>query len=228
MIAIILAAGFGTRMYPLTKNCAKALLPLNGKKVIDHIVKRLVGFEEIVIVTNNKFYNDFEEWKNDKRIRIINNNVDNVEDAKGWVNDLTIGLKNIEKDFLVLSSDNVFCYDLNKMMKQFNKKPLIAVTKTTIEKASKHGIVVLKDNKVISFEEKPLKPKSLTKSILCYMIPKEFIKTIRDFNKTNSKKHLIEFLLEKTSVEAFYFDEVCHDIGCMESYKKAEILEELK
>ncbi|OQA31904.1 MAG: Bifunctional protein GlmU [archaeon ADurb.Bin336] len=219
MKAIILAAGFGTRMYPLTKNCAKALLPLKEKKVIDFILNKLDFFGEIIIVTNNKFYKDFLDWKKDDRIKIINNSVNNVEESKGWLEDLKLALNN--EDFLVLSSDNVFDFDLKKMKKNFKEEPIIAVTKTSKENAKKHGIVELENNEVISFEEKPLEPKSLTKAILCYMIPKKFIPIIKNYK---GDEHLIEILMKNSKVKAFYFEEYCHDIGCLESYKQAESL----
>ena len=221
MKAVILAAGFGTRMYPLTKNCAKALLPLKERKVIDFIVNKLDFFEEIIIVSNNKFYNDFLSWKKGN-IKIINNGVNNIEESKGWLEDLKLALS--DDDFLVLSSDNVFGFDLKEMLKNFKEEPLIAVTRTTKENAKKHGIVELENNKVVSFEEKPSEPKSLTKTILCYMIPKKFVPLIKNYD---GKEHLIELLLKNTKVKAFYFEEFCHDIGCLEDYGKAESLGQL-
>ena len=218
MRAVILAAGFGTRLYPLTKNCAKALLPLKERRVIDFIVDKIGFVEEIIIVSNNKFYEDFLSWKKGN-IRIINNNINSVEESKGWLEDLKLGL--VEDDLIVLSSDNVFGFDLKKMIKNSKEEPVIAVTKTTKENAKKHGIVELKNNEIVSFEEKPLEPKALTKAILCYYIPKKFVPLIKNYK---GKEHLIELLLKNTKVKAFYFEEYCHDIGCLEDYKKAQTI----
>jgi glucose-1-phosphate thymidylyltransferase len=227
MKAIILAAGYGTRMYPLTLNKAKALLPLDEGVVLDAIVDKISPklFSEIIIVTNEKFYKDFEEWKNKKKLNIslLNDKSTSPENALGWVKDLSLALENLDDDFLVISSDNVFGFNLKKMLgdfKNFGYKPLIATTRVeSLEKAKKHGMVMLDGVKVISFEEKPQEPKSMTKSILCYMFPKNSIELIKNFASSQKKQHLIDFLVLNTEVNAFNFDEYCYDIGDIKGYE---------
>lgn len=225
MKLIILAAGYGTRMYPLTINKTKALLLIKNKLVLDYIIERIDSnlFNEIIIVTNQKFYEDFLDWKKSyaKNITIISDGSTSPENALGWPRDLELGLENINEDFLVISSDNVFGFSLSEMVKQFNNTPLIAITKVeSLEKAKKHGIVELRSNQIVSFEEKPIKPKSITKSILCYLFPSEFKGLIKEYVKEKSKQHLIEWLLERTKINSFYFNEYCHDIGDLQKYQE--------
>ncbi|MFA6268558.1 MAG: nucleotidyltransferase family protein [archaeon] len=230
MKAIILAAGYGTRMYPLTINCAKALLPIGKRKALDFIAEKISSnfFDEIIIVSNNKFCADFEKWKKETKskikITILNNGTNSSEEAKGVTKDLALGLENVSDDFLVISSDNIFGFDLNKMAAEFiklNKKPLIAVTDIKDkEKAKRHGIVELDGNKIKSFEEKPIQPKSTIKSILCYILPQSTKQIVQELLTSGKNEHLLERIFSKESVFAFPFEEYCHDIGNIEDYNK--------
>jgi glucose-1-phosphate thymidylyltransferase len=237
MKAILLAAGYGTRMYPLTINCAKALLPLGKKKVLDLILEKIPAkyFDEIIIVSNNKFFSDFNSWAKKTKIKIkisvINDGTNSPNEALGCPKDLALALKKIVElndageDFLVLSGDNIFGFDLSKMVLQFKNNPcfpLIAVTDTKdYEKVKKHGVVTLKRNEVISFEEKPQKPKSTIKSIFCYLFPASMSKELIDFADSSQNQNLMEGVCSKKKVFAFTFEEPCLDIGSKEDYLSA-------
>ena len=229
MKVIILAAGYGTRMYPLTKNCPKALLNINGITVLDELIKKIekISPKEVIIVTNNKFFDIFDKWKSKKisslNIKILNNGTNNEKEALGWTKDLVFSLKDWDcnSDFLVLASDNLFDFSLKEMISNFKNCPIIVVGNAkNKDVAKKYGIVEIENGKVISFEEKPKKPRSLKKSILCYYFPARFSGIIKHFEETNSKKHLIEWILDnKFEIHSHLFLEKCIDIGDMEQYK---------
>ena len=126
MKAIILAAGFGTRLYPLTRDVPKALLKLGDKTLLDHLVGKLDRFpilDEIIIVSNKRFYPDFKNWNKDsayqKKIRVIHNGVLDPEKRLGAVRDLELSLRSSRgtpESFLVFCGDNYFDFPLGYML----------------------------------------------------------------------------------------------------------------
>src|SRR3989338_6382794 len=117
MKAIILAAGFGTRLYPITKSTPKALLKINGKPLLDYLMDNLSKSkpESVLIVTNNLFYKEFLFWKYERTysypVHILNNGANTNEERKGAVCDLYDAVRDKrmkDSDFLVLAGDNYF------------------------------------------------------------------------------------------------------------------------
>ena len=231
MITIILAAGYGTRLYPLTKDKPKSLLQIGGKPIINYITNQLQN--KIYIVTNQKFYDQFIEWAKtqNKDIEIINDNTTSNETRLGGIGDLyfTIKLKNINDDILVLGGDNVFDFKIKDFIEFFKQKqaPVIALYDVQdLELAKLYGIVELdKNRKIISFEEKPKNPKSTLASTCFYVFPKEFIKEIYKYMQTSNNKdgpgYLIKHFYTKQPIYGFVFKGNWFDIGNLEQYKKA-------
>ncbi|MBU4086222.1 MAG: NTP transferase domain-containing protein, partial [Nanoarchaeota archaeon] len=130
MDALILSGGFGTRLYPLTENIPKALVNVNNKPAIDYILEKienLEGLENIHIVSNNKFYLNFLEWKERlkaknkqtaEKIKIFNNGVNKAKEIKGVqrkIKDFP-SIAKIEDDLLILACDNLFDFDLSRLI----------------------------------------------------------------------------------------------------------------
>ena len=237
MKSIILAAGYAIRMYPLTKDRPKALLNIAGKPLINYLLKKVDEIEvidEIFIVTNNKFYDLFCEWLYSygnifsKKIRIINDGTNSNEDRLGGIGDLgyCIDKIGIEEDLLVLNGDNLFDFSLKGAIDSFNGKNIIngVYLMKDINETKRHGVVELNGNHIISFEEKPLNPKSLFISIGVYIFPKFCIGDILEFIKTNENKdaqgYLIKHFVESSEVHGFLFNGKLYDIGNLESYNK--------
>ena len=131
MDAIILAAGYATRLYPLTENTPKPLLKVAGKLMIEHIIKKLEELEiinEIYIVTNNKFEQKFLEWLHNfdakKPIEIINDGTKSNEDRLGALGDIyyVTDTKKIDKDIVVIAGDNLFEFPLLDVINLFKKR----------------------------------------------------------------------------------------------------------
>jgi len=121
MKAIILAAGYATRLYPLTINRPKALLPINNKPIINYIVEEIETIDvvdEIIVISNHKFADNFNEWaeslKCSKNITIIDDGTSTEETRLGAIGDIlyTLDLKNIDDEILVIAGDNFFTYRL--------------------------------------------------------------------------------------------------------------------
>ena len=131
MKAIILCAGYATRLYPLTENTPKALLPINDKPLLSYIVKKLEAIKEInkvYVVTNAKFYSHFKDWERNskfkKEVEIVNDNTTSNENRLGGIGDIhfVIEKERINEDVFVALGDNLFDFNLNDMISLFKKK----------------------------------------------------------------------------------------------------------
>lgn len=239
MKAIVLAAGYSTRLYPLTLNQPKPLLKVAGKPMLEHIMFRIEEVDDIngiFIVTNDKFYPHFLEWvknyRSNKKINIINDGTKKNEDRLGAVGDIHFVIKNekIDDDVLVIAGDNLFEFSLDHMNIFFNEKksPVVALSDVKDkELAKKYGIVDLDEKeKIIGFEEKPNEPKSTLASTACYIFSKEDLeileKSISQGKKPDNLGDFIKFLSEKKHVYGFVFSERWFDIGSKEQLDKAD------
>ena len=131
MKAIILAAGYATRLYPLTLNKPKPLLEVAAKPIIEHILFKIEKIKEInniFIVTNNKFYAKFASWlavyESKKKIKIINDKTSSNEDRLGAVGDIKFVLEQekLNDDVMIIAGDNLFEFSLSGPVKIFKEK----------------------------------------------------------------------------------------------------------
>lgn len=241
MKAIILAAGFGTRLYPLTRNIPKALLKLGDKTLLDHLVRKLDRFpvlDEIVIVSSKRFYQNFMKWKEEssyqKPIRIIHNGVNNPEERLGAVRDLELSLRSSRgtpESFLVICGDNYFDFPIGYFL-----LPCLGHSRLTFiglydvgEKAlaSQYGVVEMDSaGKITRFEEKPVDPISTNVSVGVYHVSPEArlrLHEYLDIEKRNPDRigDFFAWLTGKESVYGVVFEGSWFDIGSKESYEKA-------
>ena len=236
MKAIILAAGFATRLYPITENKAKPLLEINNKPIINYIVDKIreISSEEIIIVTNNKFYGDFIQWKeknNYSNLTILNDRVCNPEERLGAIGDLlfVIDKNKINEDLFLISGDNLFRYSLKgayDIFKKERKDLSIFNDLMDIKEAARMGVALIKDNLVIDFEEKPKNPKSTLCSTSTYFFRKETIPLMKEFLKEPGNKDqpglFLEYLYKRAPVYAYVSNEKWIDVGTIESLKRAQ------
>ncbi len=239
MKAILLAAGYGTRLHPLTLNQPKPLLKVAGKPMIEHILFRIEEIDdvdEIFIVTNHKFHPHFQDWsknyKSNKKITVLNDGTKTNETRLGAIGDIhfVVKNKNVDEDILVVGGDNLFEFSLHHMNIFFNEKksPVIALYDVKDkELAKQYGIVDLnKEKKIIGFQEKPSEPKSTLASTACYIFSREDLeeleKCIQQGNKPDNLGDFIKHLSERKHVYGFVFSERWFDIGSKEQLDKAD------
>jgi len=235
MKAIILVAGYATRLYPLTLNKAKALLPINGKAIIDYIVDQIETIDdvdEIYVVSNHKFAYQFDEWASvhtcKKPIYIIDDGTSSEETRRGAIGDIlyTVEEKNIDDDIMVIAGDNYFTYSLKDYYDFFKKKDCDCVCVKPFENKEmlkQFGIALLDENyRVIDIEEKPENPKSNNVVYATYMYKRETVKLfdryIKEGNKPDAPGNFVVWLHTRKPVYAYTFNEECYDIGTPESY----------
>jgi len=238
MKAIILAAGYGTRLYPITKNKPKPLLEIKGKSIIQYILEKIFevkDVDKIYIVTNGKFFDMIdryiEELGMDGKVQVVNDHTESNEDRLGAIGDIAyvVDEKKLDEDILVVAGDNLFEYSLVDLVDFFKKKGSTAVALYDVqdkELAQIYGIVEIdKNEKIIGFQEKPKEPKSTLASTGCYVFAKEDLDDIRAVLKGNSgmdnSGDFIKMLSEKNSVYGKPFREKWFDIGSFESLGKA-------
>src|SRR5699024_5663915 len=168
MKGLILAAGYATRLYPLTKNTPKPLLEVAEKTILDYIVEKMDKVEEIdeiIIVTNDKFTSNFEEWTKDvsylKEFTVVNDGTDTNDNRLGAIGDIQYVIEqlNLEDDLMVVAGDNIFDFELVDFVAYFKQEGTDCITvyqEENEEQLKRAGIVELdNDSKVLSFEEKP-------------------------------------------------------------------------
>lgn len=237
MKAIILAAGYATRLYPLTKYTPKALLKIKGIAIIDHIVnkiKKIDDINEIIVITNNKFYKDFLNWyKYNKEdiipITILNDLTTSNDNRLGAISDLQFAIeqKNINEDILLLACDNYFSFELSDFYNYYkHKNENCIVGKEEKNVDYKHfGIAALDNNNLITnFIEKPDFPLSNIITYAIYIYKKETLPLVKEYlNEGNSKDGLGNFnswLYNKRPIYCYKFKGNCYDIGSLETYNK--------
>lgn len=237
MKAIILAAGYATRLYPLTINRPKALLPINKKPIIDYIVEELNTIEEldeIYVVTNSRFAEHFSDWAKNASSRapisVLDDGTTSDENKKGAVGDMgfVIEQKGIDDELLVIAGDNFFTYSLRDYVDYYRKKghDCVCVKKWPNEaELSKFGIALLDaDGKVLDIEEKPQHPKSNTVVFATYLYRRETVPMIREYlaagNNPDAPGNFPAWLYKRKDVYAYTFSGECYDIGTPESYRE--------
>ena len=237
MDAIILAAGYGMRLQPLTEDTPKPLLEVAGKPMMEHIIGKVEGLNvgKIYIVTNDKFYQNFSDWLHNFNaeipIEVINDGTKSNEDRRGALGDIrfVITNKNIKDDIVVIAGDNLFELPLQEVANIFKKKGnnVIVLHDVKDKELAKHyGVVEVENNAVVGFEEKPASPKSPLVSTGIYFFPKrtlDFIeKYISQGNNPDKTGDFIKWLHKRETVYAYTTDKKWYDIGSFEQLEKAD------
>lgn len=243
MKAIILAGGHATRLWPITKNRAKPLLPLGERPIIDYIVQDIDNkVDEIIISTNEKFAEDFEDYVAEqglqKTVRVVVENQDSEEEKPGTIGAIInlLAQEEIEDDLIVIGGDNYQSFDGAEFVEFCREKeaPANVVYDVNDEEfASQFGIVDVDDEKIVDFEEKPEEPPSTLASIAWYFFPSDQLSLFEEYEDhfadtdvpeeqyLDEPGRLIEWAHKQTDMYAFSFDGEWFDVGTPEGYLQA-------
>ena len=237
MKTLLLCAGYATRLYPLTLNQPKHLLPVAGKPMIQYITDELEKIEiidEIYLVTNNKFYVMFDNWvktlKTKKKLVVFNDGT--MEDGKklGAIGDMDFVIQQakVNDDLLVIAGDNLFRHKLSDFIKFFKEKGTSVALYDVGNKElmKKYSEVRLDENKkLIYFQEKPQNPETTLAAICMYLFPKNTLGMIRKYlnenNNPDQPGRYIQWLYQRQPVYGFVFTEKWYDIGDIQQYQEA-------
>lgn len=241
MKVIILAAGYATRLYPLTLNQPKPLLPVAGKPMIEHVLDNLApigGIDRIYVVTNAKFAGHFQKWSEDGyaakanlNLTVINDGTTSDADKLGAIGDVhyVIQSQRLDDDLIVVAGDNLFSEKLGEFGKLCREKsaPVLALYDVgKLEEMKKYSsISVAADGRITAFEEKPNNPKSTLAGIALYFYPKTTIPLIKQYmaegNNSDQPGRLIQWLYPRTAVYTWRVPGLWFDIGSRESLEEA-------
>lgn len=240
MKLIILAAGYATRLYPLTLNQPKPLLEVAGKPMIEHVLDNLApirAIDHVYVVTNNKFEGHFQRWADaygaDKQsnFTIINDGSTDDSNKLGAIGDLNLVLKEaaVEDDIIVVAGDNLFSESLEGFGQYAREKsaPVLAVYDVgDLEEIKKYNSIEVDEEGCITFfEEKPAQPKSTLTGIALYYYPKSALPLIRQYveegNNPDQPGRLVQWMYQRTAFYTWRAPGVWYDIGSKENLEEA-------
>jgi glucose-1-phosphate thymidylyltransferase len=236
MHAVVLAGGYATRLWPVTRNRPKMLLPVGERTVIDRILGELESddrIDDVYVSTNERFADDFERHIADSEFEKSQLSVEETidEDEKLGVIGALAQLVDREgidsSDLLVVAGDNLISFDLATFVDFFERKgtaTLAAYDVGSRKRASSYGLVDLDGDEVVDFQEKPDDPPSTLVSIACYAFPAgdvRFEEYLDGGNNPDEPGWFIQWLQDYRPIHAFTFEEAWFDIGTPESYLDA-------
>jgi len=241
MKVLILAAGYATRLYPLTLTQPKPLLPVAGKPMVDYVLDNLApipGIDRVYIVTNAKFAGHFQTWadnykasKSKLEFTIINDGSTDDTNKLGAIGDLNLVLERekLDDDLIVVAGDNLFNQSLEAFgtfCKAKEEVVLGVYDVGTLDQAKKYGVVdVDPSGKIRSFVEKPAAPASTQIGIALYYYPKKTLPLIRQYlaegNNPDQPGRLIQWLYPKQPVYTWTVPGIWYDIGSKETLEEA-------
>lgn len=241
MKIIILAAGYATRLYPLTLNQPKPLLPVAGKPMVEHVLDNLApigGIDRIYVVTNAKFAGHFQKWSDHYRatkskfdFTVVNDGSTDDANKLGAIGDIHFVLKtqNVNDDLIVVAGDNLFSEKLGEFGEFCREKnaPVLALYDVgDLEQIKKYNsISVDPTGRITFFEEKPKSPTSTLTGIALYFYPKSTIPLIHQYmaegNNPDQPGRLVQWLYSRTAVYTWRVPGLWFDIGSKETLEEA-------
>ena len=241
MKCLILAAGYATRLYPLTENFPKPLLEVRGKTILDWLIDDIdtLGYiDEYIVISNHKFANIFSDWAKEKtvKITIVDDGTSSNETRLGAICDIQYAVNklNIDDDCLIVAGDNLLDFSLTDFVRYAVGKKASAVMRyyePKIEKLQKSGVISIdQSDKVIEMQEKPLEPKSNWCCPPFYFYDKVDMKkigqAISDGCGTDAPGSLVAWMCKHNEVYSMEMPGKRYDIGDVESYN--EVCEKYK
>ena len=237
MKCLILAAGYATRLYPLTENFPKPLLEAGGKTILDWLVDDIDTsgeVDEYVVISNAKYAHHFENWASSKRqkITVVNDGTDTNETRLGAVKDIqfTIDTLSLDDDMLVIAGDNVLDFSLTEFVSYAKEKYTSCIMRyyePDDKKLLKCGVVTIDDNdKVTEMTEKSPTPATHWCCPPFYFYTREDARLVQKGIEsgcgTDAPGSYIAWLCTQTAVHAMEMPGKRYDIGNLESYEKVK------
>jgi len=239
---IVLAAGYATRLHPLTLNQPKPLLSVAGKPMIEHVLDNLKPVKEIdhiYIVTNEKFAGHFQRWADEYGLKherapitIINDRTTDDSNRLGAIGDVDLVLTEakIDDDIIVVAGDNLFSHSLEAFGEFCREtgKPVLGVYDVgDLEEIKKYNAIEIDaDGHITFFEEKPSEPKSTVTGIALYYYPRSTLPLIRQYlaegNNPDQPGRLVQWLYRRTAFCVWQVRGTWYDVGSHETLAEAD------
>jgi glucose-1-phosphate thymidylyltransferase len=241
MKVLILAAGYATRLYPLTQTRPKPLLDVAGLPMIDYVLDNIApigGIDRVYVVTNAKFADQFQQWADQYRaskakldFTIVNDGSTDDTNKLGAIGDIHLVLtrQKIDDDLIVVAGDNLFSQTLQGFGEVCREKnaPVLAVYDVgSLEEIKKYNSITLDaSGRITFFEEKPKNPTSSLTGIALYYYPKSTLPLIHQYvaekNNPDQPGRLVQWLYTRTPVYTWRVPGIWYDIGSKENLEEA-------
>lgn len=241
MNVIILAAGYATRLHPLTLNKAKPLLDVAGKPIIEWVMDNLAPVPDvktIYVVTNEKFAKDFQEWAKgytsrhpDLKLKIINDGTTSDSDKLGAIGDINLVITREQlqnDDLLIVAGDNLFSEPLTDFVANARGAKAVLATYDVgdLEQVKKYSNIITDNEGVITdFEEKPAKPKDTLAGIALYYFSRDTVPMFTTYTAAGKNPdqpgRFIQWLYKQTPVKTEQIKGIWFDIGSKETLEEA-------
>ena len=235
--ALILAAGYATRLYPLTKAIAKPLLPLAGRPMLDYLLDRIresPDVDEVHVVTNHKFADAFAEWASTRSVVVHDDGTTSEEDRLGAIGDIQFVVEQARltgEDLLVIAGDNLFDYSLSDYVAWWRGKgaasAVVLYDVGSLELAKKYSSVgVDDDGRLVSLVEKPESPSSTLVATASYLYHREHVPLLRRYldegNPPDQPGRFVAWLVPRAPVYGYTAGGDWRDIGDAEQLLDAD------
>ena len=236
MKLVVLAAGYATRLYPLTLDRPKPLLEVAGRPLLDHLLDRVLeigDIDETIVVTNQKFAPAFEEWARERQgVTVVNDGTTSEADRLGAIGDIgfVLDARGIDDDVVVVAGDNLFGSEITDFGRRVREvaAPVLAVYDIgdIIEMPKYNQVQTDADGRITFFEEKPKDAATTLAGIALYYYPRETLPLIRTYlaegNNPDQPGRLIEWLYPRIPVYTWLVPGAWYDIGSHESLAEAD------
>ncbi len=237
MKCLILAAGYATRLYPLTENFPKPLLEVQNKTILDWLIDDIdcLGLvDEYVVISNHKFAHHFDKWAMAKlqKITVVDDGTESNETRLGAVRDIQFAIDELklDDDMLVIAGDNLLDFSLTKFIKYAKEKNSACIMRyyePSEQKLTKCGVVTVDENdKILNMVEKPAQPETHWCCPPFYYYTKEAAKLIQKGIESgcgvDAPGSFIAWLCKQIPAYAMEMPGSRYDIGNLESYEKVQ------
>ncbi|MBR2950444.1 MAG: nucleotidyltransferase family protein [Lachnospiraceae bacterium] len=237
MKCLILAAGYATRLYPLTENFPKPLLKVGEKTILDWLLDDIHTsglVDQYIVISNHKFAHHFQAWADDHKlpITVLDDGTESNETRLGAVKDIQFAIEELklDDDLLVIAGDNVLDFslvDYIRYSKEKNTTCIMRYFEPNTEKLHKTGVAEVDENdKIISMEEKPAHPKSNWCTPPFYVYKKEDVRLVKVGIESgcgvDAPGSFIAWLCTQTPVHAYEMPGKRYDIGNLASYEEVQ------
>lgn len=233
MHTLILAGGFATRLWPITLDRPKPLLPIAGKPLLDYILELIPAeFLPALLVVNRRFAPAFAAWAQGKPVELLVEGSVREEEKLGAVRALAwaIERKGIDEDLLVIAGDNWLRLDLQKFVADAQGQPAVALFPLgePARAARRYGVAIVEGDRIRAFQEKPAIPCSDLVSTACYFFPYNVLPLLFEFVKEAPAGHdapgyFLAWLLARQEIRGFTGVKEWLDIGDRQSYLEANL-----
>lgn len=244
MKLLVLAAGYATRLYPLTRNQPKPLLPVAGRPMLEHVLERLLvipGIDRVYVVTNARFAGHFERWaagyapaRAGLGLTIVNDGSTDDTNKLGAIGDIHFVLtrERVDDDLIIVAGDNLFSQplgDFGRFCREKNAPVLAVYDVGHLELIRQYNAIATDaEGRITHFEEKPARPTSTLTGIALYFYPRAVLPWIDQYlaegNNPDQPGRLVQWLYPRVPVYTWRVPGLWFDIGSFAQLEEANRL----